>query len=78
MKRYFDFLRELFLNAEPSIDLDQSKDIVDCSKHFISQHTFSQIFKKYRHDYGCERGTLILLAVLKGPTIKEGGHHGKD
>lgn len=66
-----DFVREVYLHATPSVDLDLITEQVDCSKHTLPMSVLDELVAQYCESDEDRRGVFWFM-LHQGPQLVEG------
>ena len=68
-----EFIRQLYLNAEPSIDLATEKGPINPSHYRLKISTLERLESEFGVEAGTDLATSVAMFVLnKGPQLIEG------
>lgn len=68
-----DFIREVYLNARPAVDLDQVTEPIDCRNYTILISVYERILRKFHVEPGTdEYGACTFVMLNNGPQLVEG------
>lgn len=66
-----EFVRECYLSSVPSIDIEATTEIIDCTKHTLLTSVWEQILAKYAKTEN-EKVSASMWCVCSGPHLVEG------
>ena len=65
------FVREVYLRAIPSVDLELVTEQVDCTKHTIPMSVYDQLLEEYCENDD-ERMSANMFMLMSGPQLIQG------
>lgn len=66
-----EFVREVYLRATPSVDLDLVTEQVDCSKHTLPMSVLDELIAEYCENDNDRHGVFMFM-LHQGPQLVEG------
>ena len=68
-----DFIREVYLNARPAVDLDTITEPIDCRNYTLKISVYERILRKFNVEPGTnEYGVCTFVMLNNGPQLVEG------
>lgn len=65
------FIRECYLRSVPSVDLENTKETIDCTKHELQTSVWEEILNKFAETES-EKYAASMWCVCSGPKLVNG------